>query len=681
MKKIIFAFLFLAFVGTSFGQVVYSKTQVAGTATAAMTITKIATLNTFTARIVVTGTFGLYGNFQGPFFVNGPSFFCDRAGVYDYTIVTNGAAQTNGYFGGQQQSGGPYTPSNAAIIIPAWATPVDTPQTITVSPNPLSPVRPTETFTLTASGSNTGYVWTLSGGGTISGAGNTRAFTAGNTDGTFHLIVYAPAASGFARSADVDVPIGVFKSITVRVAADNRNSPVIRSWLIYKNGVLVQSGEEHPGVLGYFSIPDVKTTDVITVEIRVPGVKKNANGIIETGNMDPAAGPIDYMVSANYTVDHSNTPTGVMEVTTPPSQTDPSNIVKPPTPDGKKSVWDPTTGTAPVTDGLYQQGTDKLVAGLNDLNATLKGGLNVNVTSGGTGGGTGSDEGTHSRLDTANTHLQKIASLVPTDPTNAAAGNNAAAIGANAAADVEAANSRAAAMGQGIAGTALFAGVSTVAVSPMSADNGFASQPQYLSTTDNSLLVRMFGTQLDVNPFSSSALGKITQGKTGVFLAWIRNFIAWALIVGFVKWTLDKVLETCRSIGQVSPLQLSPSSQIVVQTSVVGNSVGVPFAAGMWALQLIAITTGILAAPSIIVAAIYTTGEFSSLFPSGSTAAQVAANGSAGGGWIANMLSYSYLILPVTVMITISINTLFIRLTNIVQTLVITIGLKLASAI
>lgn len=298
----------------------------------------------------------------------------------------------------QTQTGSmPVAPGDTfAALFATWTFPQG--QTVTISPTSVNPLRPGENVTFTASGGSNAYAWT-STGGTLTGTGNTRSFTV-TTEGDFTVSVYAVAGNGLPQSNTATATVHVVKSITLRIPLKNDYKfPV--SYLAFKNGAYVNSADVPPGGTDTLQVTDVHTTDVVTVQTRVPGVKKDEDGNIVPGNLDPSKGPIDYVITDTFTIDHGqifvNPPGGA--VTETKSGTAPSA----PLDDSKKSVWTPTTSEEAAKDGTLRQGVDKIVDGLSQINATLKARLGSGT------GGVADNSGIESRLDTANEHLEKIA--------------------------------------------------------------------------------------------------------------------------------------------------------------------------------------------------------------------------------------------------------------------------------
>ncbi|MFA6961260.1 MAG: hypothetical protein WC205_10960 [Opitutaceae bacterium] len=604
-----------------------------------------------------------YASFDGD--TTGAPIFIHNGGLLSDGNLTASGSDTYTFPAGQwlrlHTERDRYVLNSAISSNDVWIQVPGVPQTIVVTPTTAA-LKKGGTLSFTVTGHHTGLVYSLPDV-TINPPNWQRVF---DQVGIQPLSIYAEAADGYAKSNTVTIMVTVTGyKIVLKLPANPSENMIVydvtqKGVVIFSTNQLARAAE----ITRTFEVPD---SDVCTVTSYVLGLSKEDEIIVKDQNgrlyLTPQLITPTAIVSDADTVPENTLPTAAVPKT-PASVTD------------DKTVWSKTdANSVDAKDTTVKQGVDKIVSAIDQVNATLKARLHSSGA-----GGAFDVTGIETRIDTTNDTLVEIRDLLtPDEDAVASAQQSAQAKGAAASSDVAYQQDRASAVGTALTGGAMLVGATTLMGTPMPGDNGYAFMPKLVDTSDNSVLSRISGGSIDVNPFSSAKLASITQGNTGVFLAWIRNFIAWASILGFLKWTLDEVNKSCAQLGIVTPVQLSPSAQIVAQTTVLGNSVGVPFAGALWALQVLAITTALLAAPAVIVTAIYTAGEWSSLFPSATVAK--AATSSAGGSALGNIISYSYIILPVVVLVTISINSVFIRVSNIAQTVIVGIGMKLASAI
>lgn len=414
---------------------------------------------------------------------------------------------------------------NTPLLIPAQVT--AEPQTIVISPITVNPLKVGQPATFTASGGQTSYSWTATGNPEISGTGDSRTLT-WSEEGVWTVSVYAVAGSGYPQSNTATASAFVAKEITVRIPVKNGNpvgSGVLVAGIGKKNGVANNdwtTGVLQPGQMETVVIDGVKTGDVVTVDIVRVGVKKDPDGNLVPGNSDFNLGPVDYILIESDTIDHSTTYSGDLEV---PETASTVNVVKGEIQDADKSVWTPSDPENTATDGTMKQGFDKTVSALDAINSTLKE-INAKTGTGGTGGGgtgTGefSDAGTHERLDTANSHLEKLVAqademkeLKEETPSSSDMTN---------------------------AGNAAKSDAESV-VTQVTGRSGYASGAQPNLTV--TLPAAFGGKVFDMNPFQS--------GRFSTICAWIKGAIAWLCIIGWAIWAWGEVKENF-VIGLLAP--------------------------------------------------------------------------------------------------------------------------------
>lgn len=220
--------------------------------------------------------------------------------------------------------------------------------------------------------------------------------------------------------------------------------------------------------------------------------------------------------------------------------------------------------------------------------------------------------------------------------------------------------------------TALGQAASELAGSPMPVNNGYALTPQDRTFEGNPVLPGVW----DMNPFTSTKLGTFMSNGNGAqqFTTWIRNFVEWAIVVGFLGWVWSKVYENCQALGTTQQAQLSGSTQIVLAGSVAGNSVGVIPAGTMWGLSVVVGSTLLLAAPVIIVAGF---SDASGVVEAKAAAIAAKQSTSSATGWLLNILSYTYVCLPVTLVITTYINRLLVNMASVTQYIITVVAFKI----
>jgi len=571
-------------------------------------------------------------------------------------------------------------------------------QTVTISSASSDKLVSGQTRVFTASGGNTSYVWAATGG-SLTGTGSSRTYTAGATPGTYSVSVYAIGSGGYSQSntATASVPVvsvsttdPTKRKLTLLVENTSRTGNLVATAVDAVTGVTYGSLTVAPGSNGLMqiqkignnavnvvysypngaSIVSVLSDSTASLATYPPGYSWTGDTLTDSQFADDA---VPYVAPVEKKpVTPTNGATGYTGVTAGTAVTNATSVTST---DISNVGFSTAPGTGTVTDATYKEGVSALTRQLQSINDKLE------SSSGGTT--PGSNEGVETRLDDVNDNLVKLQGDKPLQDAALTYGQSLQAKGASANADVSGWTASATSAASGVASSSLGAGVASMTGSPIPANNSYALQPKTISTSGNALMQQAFGSDLDVNPFSSAKLQAIMGISGETFMAWIRNFIAWASIFMFVNYVLDTVLAVCRTIAQTPSTTLSPSATIALQTSIFGNNVGVAISGAMWGLQLVAISTAVLASPAIISGILYTTFDLESLIPLANSSAAAAATGGGGssGSLIANILSYSYLILPVSVLVTIAINSLLLRLTTIVQTVIINIGLKLATSI
>ncbi|HWA10506.1 MAG TPA: hypothetical protein VG838_13755 [Opitutaceae bacterium] len=348
------------------------------------------------------------------------------------------------------------------------------------------------------------------------------------------------------------------------------------------------------------------------------------------------------------------------------------------------------TATDALTKGAMQVIGNGLIDAINYNGDQIARAVKAISITGGSGGTTDMS-GTNSRLDTLHTDVTgtntKLDTLITkeTDKATAVSDGQTAATAAGTAAgaaipgSLTTATTGASGTNSALAGTSMWTGGATlVASSPMLGDNGYATTT-HVATVDGPILSGVAGgTSLDVNPFTSDALARVIgAGNALKFCNWIRSFIAWASVIAFFNWLAHYVYRSCVAMATTPGMTTPTSTMLLANTSVLGTSVGVIPAGTLYALQVVAWSTLILGMPVAIVAAYTAAGGLDSIVSAGTAAASSAT--SSPGSFLMNSLSYSYIILPVVLLITIALNTLVVRLTSITQVVVTAVVLKIAS--
>ena len=207
-------------------------------------------------------------------------------------------------------------------------------------------------------------------------------------------------------------------------------------------------------------------------------------------------------------------------------------------------------------------------------------------------------------------------------------------------------------------------------VNPTPADNGWALQPYLLAVSDSVVMSGIAGGGgLDLNPFTSPQLANLIGTGTALIICiWIKSFITWAVVIAFLTWTFGQVKENVIAMMTVPQMALPGSTQLVSRTAVLGNSVGVIPAAGLYVFQQLALATFLLASPAITVAILMDTGSAGTLATTASTAAPHTSGTAT--GFCANALSCMFVVCPVATIITVFLNGLLVRIGSITQFIV-----------
>lgn len=314
-------------------------------------------------------------------------------------------------------------------------------------------------------------------------------------------------------------------------------------------------------------------------------------------------------------------------------------------------------------------GTD--TAALNSINAAVQ---NLPVVATNTAAVASNVAAMKSSVDALKTSVDGLETAAQRDAKVAAAQNSANTDATSKAGamngQVQASMSQASGVASGLNSSGMLADAKGLAGAlPVPADTGYADQAHVVASAG------LLSDGIDTNPFTSPAVASVIgEGTLSAFAAWCRNALGWCICVGFLVYVAKEVKTTCHQIGNTQPMRLSAGTEIVLHTSALGNSIGVPAAGIMWGAQVIVISTLLLAAPVIIVAAFSTVSGAPDLI-----ATAIANRTAAGspGAVVSNALSYTNKFVPLTLVFTSLVNGILVQVGAITQWVIYAVGIKL----
>ena len=458
---------------------------------------------------------------------------------------------------------------------------------------------------------------------------------------------------------------------------------------IHKQGTgLVYNMQSVPAGGTYTSTMDVLGTDTSSYAVATVDVNgKSATGEQVTGQSDG---------KGNFGADFGGTQ-WFTDQGTPQTQANGTTLTSPDvtsvtpsqmTPTGQQTAATAASG-GPATNP-FQQDTGGQAANSSPTGAPTQGSMAANtnaitnaiaklgatVAAGATGGAGGGTDmtATNAKLDAIKAVLDK------SDPSgtyvvgkqsdaNSDSTTKAGAMSGQMSSEI----STTTALAATLTGSGLLAGGTAVGAQTMGTSSSYASSAHVSGASDAGLIGAMGG--VDSNPFTSAHVAALLgEGVLAQFAAWVRNFIGWCIVVEFLYFTACEVKETCRELGRAQQLRLSAGTEIVLHTAVVGNSIGVPAAGIMWGAGVIVVSTLILAAPTIIVAAFSSATGATDLISAG-VAFNAAAH--AVSGRVADALSYTDKFIPLVLVGTMLVNRVLVQVTAIAQWVVYNVGMKL----
>lgn len=466
---------------------------------------------------------------------------------------------------------------------------------------------------------------------------------------------------------------------STRIPFNVQNTGTVAKWYGIENTAdpgmvtgpqLVEPGEYYTGTI---ASPPGDTSTYRVVEIRVDDAFADGGGEIDSFVSTSGTTTYDF---SGYTSSASGTLTPSSGTAGPAQNTDLmiSGTTVSAGSGSFASFSNPNAVTTTTPGSASTQGSD--AANTNAITKAI-GEVKQAVLSSSSGGGGTDMSGVHSRLDSINTNLQKMETKAERDAKIAAGQTAVDAVASSNAGAMSGALSGSVATAETTAGTVGTSGMLGNAAGlkntlPLPTITSYADSAHVVATTDPFLSQ----LQLDTNPFTNPAAAALLGGGTlSSFAAWVRNITVWAIVVAFLLYVAKEVKATCYQLGATRPMPLSPGTQIVLHTSVLGNSVGVPAAGVMWAAATIVFSTFILAAPTLIIAYFSTNAGVESMI----TAASAAASAASGApSFIGNALSYTNKFFPLVLAVTAMINGVLVQIAAITQWIVYSVGIKLS---
>lgn len=186
---------------------------------------------------------------------------------------------------------------------------------------------------------------------------------------------------------------------------------------------------------------------------------------------------------------------------------------------------------------------------------------------------------------------------------------------------------------------------------PLPAGSGYATSAHTIAST-NPLING--GSDFDQNPFTSALFGGILGSSALLaFVGWIRDFILWGTVLWWLRELGEKVFEITGIVMGTVPNPPSALAMFMAHATAGGFSVGTLAAIGIQAAFVVVLSTLVLAAPGLVVAGLDTW----SAWPSLSAAWSAASRGisASGGGVLANVFDYIWMILPVPTLVAIAV--------------------------
>jgi hypothetical protein len=442
---------------------------------------------------------------------------------------------------------------------------------------------------------------------------------------------------------------------------------------------------DNPSGKGYLSITDTNRNGSYTDFVDGLSVPSQYTSTLSNGTTTTAQQAQQSQQS--YNTSTSSPPSG-----TPSSTTSTVTVIGPNTTISGNSgtvgpsVTGPGTGTGGATEGT-------LGAGLAEVNTNLRGIKAAIIAQGPNGGGSGSGttvnvnmSGVETRLDTANATLNTISEKVTAGEDRMAELDTDADSIRDHITQAGARNitqeAQAALVAGEQAGTSLrdSAGVSAIlGVANSNVSGPGASSVSLPIQLQGPILVGGFGATIDLSPTQSNgAQAKLGQDWSW-FLSWVKHFIAATAVIWFCKEAIDAAKQACYALGATPQHQVGGTTQLVVSSTIFGTAVGMPVAAPMWGLSVIAITASIIAAPTLIAAGIYTfanvAGVISSFGSSVSSLAQAAGSGAP--GVFSKVFGLCNAVCPVPLLLVIGMNRLLLSISSMVQFVALHVGIKL----
>ena len=598
MNRLWFCLLFFLAVGNVAAQQVANGQFVAA---GGMTITYTVTKNTSTPgnfyfTVTNSPAFGNFGSVWAGYleYSNTQSTGSGTSRTWNIYAGTTTQARTGYVEGRLSNTSGNLT--RVTFPIPAWNA-VESPQTVTISPSTAT-IRVGQAVSLAASGGQNGYVWTsvTSGGGLVSDGAN-AAFTS-NAPATYLVQVRSPAGNGYSESnyATATITVTAAEQVKVNLPKNDSGRPI--EYIVEAAGQIIatetQNTDSMARTVTVTLPPNVPSGSVVTVYSKTVGIQQDPG----TGTWSVVPGAVVTGPPVVITPTPSDNPTPP-----PPTDVKPPDAPKAPAPTSgdqtTKPLWSTPSGTGGLTDAGYKEGVDKTTSALEKINKTLEDRMGSGAggsTGGGGGDGVESDEGTHTRLDSANSILQQYLDLgtaakdqATVDRENTESVKADLGDGTNKNAAAKQAGTQAGEQGKAAAASAL---AETFGPAPS------GSVPFVAPAADDVIVLDpVRNISIRTNPFSA---GGPFGGVMSNLASFVRGLIAWGIVVTFYIWVLTEVSKTAEAFFKVAPFSKSIEDSI--------NSVKIGgFGGGLGYLgrcaALLLLVPFVLTAPLIIMAA------------------------------------------------------------------------------
>jgi len=452
------------------------------------------------------------------------------------------------------------------------------PQTVSISPNTAQRVVAGSSVVFTASGGNTTYQWSATGG-TITGGGSTRTFTAANVAGAYSISVYAVGSGGYSQSNTASCVLNVvgvtstdptkktftynvtnpFSTGTIRVTATDAVNGQVLGYIEVAAGdsailQVIKVGNNAVNITAKCvtnCVSYIELTDGLGSSVYGAGLEFDL-GALPDSSFSP--------IGSSYVAPVPLTPTPPL---TAPKTTSAITSATPATPSPTITAanvgavgFSTAATTDPLSDKTFKEGVGAMTTELQGINKKL-------ASSGGGSGGAVSDEGTHTRLDTVNENLEKLVRS-PSDTADAVA--TASNFATSAYGD---STDSAKSFGDGLGDSISSAGANLNTGNPFGSKTPTPLNYQ-ISSVAGKPLIR--GFSIDLNPLTSSA---IPQWVTSA-LSWMKAVIAFTAVgmlwIDTNKQTRSAILSVLavKREGSTSPERAGFAYLTSVGTSALG---------------------------------------------------------------------------------------------------------------